>query len=148
MSSRWLSPDGATAIEAVGAASRAPGGRVDDLEHDPRRQPGAGRRGGHRGSWRRLAWSPDGSQIAYTGVRQVGDTLEPLPSVYVVDLERGTTRQLAGREFGHIRQMAWSPDGSQLTVVAGGGPDQPNPALNPLVSAHEASLYLVGVDGC
>ena len=144
ITSGWLSPDGTTAVELLGR-QRVVLRDVDDVSatHVVNLERGDG----HPGSFI-FAWSPDGSQIAYTGFRRVGTAVVPVPSVYVVDLERGTTRQLAGREFGHIRQMAWSPDGSQLAVVAG-APVRFDPTWqsNPMAAPREASLYLVDVDG-
>ena len=141
VTSGWLSPDGTTAVEHLGR-QRVVLRDVDDVSatHVINREPAVD----HRGWFG--AWSPDGSQIAYTGLRRVGTAATPATPVYVFDLERGTTRQLAGSEFGHIRQMAWSPDGSQLVVVAGEWV-RADALNNPLASAREASLYLVDVDG-
>ena len=50
--------------------------------------------------------------------------------------------------FGHIRQMAWSPDGSHLLVIAGPW-TQTNPeptGLNPMTGSMETGLYLVRAD--
>ena len=63
------------------------------------------------------AWSPDGTRIAYAVEQQVG--LDVVPSIFVVDLDTGITRELVGPWFGHIRHMTWSPDGPQLLVTAG-----------------------------
>jgi Tol biopolymer transport system component len=91
-------------------------------------------------------WSPDGSDIAVIAYREQGEFLEP--TVQVVDVESGTHRELVGPEFGHIRQLAWSPDGLQLLLVAG---DYRLPSarvdLNPLASPKATGLYLVSADG-
>ena len=60
----------------------------------------------------------------------------------------GRARQLVPPGFGHIRQMAWSPDGSQLLVIA--GPWRQSTiltSLNPVTSSKETGLYLVESDG-
>lgn len=142
----WLSPDGTSSIEAV-AGDRL---RVNDVEgFQPSRvielDPPVGDL--DTGVVPITAWSPDGARIAYAVYDQVGKDM--LPSVYIVDLETGDARQLVGQGFGHIRQMAWSPDGSQLLVIAGPW-RQTNPesrSLNPLTSPKETGLYLVNADG-
>ena len=146
VSSPWLSPDGTAAIEVIGGDRL----RLNDLEGvDPPRvielDPPVGDL--DTGVVPVTAWSPDSSRIAYTAYEQVGTDL--LPSVYVVDIKTGDARQLVGQGLGHIRQMAWSPDGSQLLAVAGPW-RQTNPEstqLNPLTSPKKAGLYLAGADG-
>ena len=53
-----------------------------------------------------LAWSPDGSRIAYVDGS----------SVYAVDMEGGVERSLLADSFKHIVHIAWSPDSSQILV--------------------------------
>jgi hypothetical protein len=52
-----------------------------------------------------LAWSPDGSRIAYADGS----------SVYAVDVE-GVDRSLLADSFGRIIHIGWSPDSSQILV--------------------------------
>ena len=86
-------------------------------------------------------WSPDGSQVAY--VWSKGGDLGT-PAVGIIDLATGVSRQLI-RWAGHIRHLAWSPDGTQILMVAGA--EVPHGAsLNPFVSPQETSLYLVDID--
>jgi hypothetical protein len=147
----WLAPDGTTAIAAVEperlqlvGLGDSDGSRVVELA--PPVMPPAG-----NVEWGFVlspaaAWSPDGSQIAYTAHRTAGTDL--MPSVHVTDLETGTSRQLIGPAFGHIRQMAWSPDGSQLLLIAGPWRHPTTlPILNPMVLPQKAGLYLVNPDG-
>ncbi|WP_130354242.1 hypothetical protein [Agromyces ramosus] len=143
----WLSPDGTAAIEFF--EDEGDRLRLNDLEGvDASRvielDPPVGDR--DTGVVPVTAWSPDGARIAYLAYQQ--DGMDVLPSVYVVDLDTGSTRQLVGPGFDHIRQMAWSPDGSQLLVIAGPW-RQKNPestSLNPLTSPKKAGLYLVSAD--
>lgn len=51
-----------------------------------------------------LAWSPDGSRVAYAG-----------SEIHVTDLATGQTTSLAGG-VGSVNTMAWSPDGTSLAV--------------------------------
>lgn len=145
----WLSPDGTTVIDGFdgghGLRLRnlvdADASRV--IELDP---PVGGPSTMESGVIATTAWSPDGAQIAYTSFRRVGRTF--LPSVHVVDLGTGSTRPLAHPQFGHIRQMSWSPDGRHLLVIAGPWHQSTSrPSGNPLVAPQETGLYLLGTDG-
>ena len=144
VSDPWLSPDGGTAIELV-TAERL---HLRDLEdRDASRVIEFEQPISHLDAWYVPvhAWSPDGARIAITVDRRVDNDLAP--SVYIVDLDIGTTRELAGLEFGHIRHMTWSPDGSRLLLVA--SPLRlstiTTPA-NPLTEPLSAGLYLVDPD--
>jgi Tol biopolymer transport system component len=66
-----------------------------------------------------LAWSPDGTQLAYT-VRD---------EVRILDVASGTSRKIATGGV-HGTDLAWSPDGTTIAMAPGG-----------------ASLRLVGTDG-
>lgn len=55
-------------------------------------------------------WSPDGSQMIFVSNR------EGSPALYLVDVESGDLRYLAG-SIGHITAINWSPDGTMLAVV-------------------------------
>jgi Tol biopolymer transport system component len=71
-------------------------------------------------------FSPDGAQIAYfDGMGDWGNTLR------VMNAEGSGVRVVIGQEFGHVNDLAWSPDGSRLAFHAlyGGG------------------IWIVGVDG-
>ena len=141
----WLAPDGTTVIDLITAdrlylRDLESGGPHRFVELDPPVAEGLP-------SWfiPIHAWSPDGSRIAYTVDPQFGVHVQP--SVYVVDLDDGATRELVGPGFGHIRHMTWSPDGSRLLVVAGPwrGPTGLT-ASNPLTLPQETGLYLVDTD--
>jgi Tol biopolymer transport system component len=54
------------------------------------------------------AWSPDGTEIAFTGAGAIG------PNVFVMDLNGGSVRQLA---LGY--SPAWSPDGTHIAYSGG-----------------------------
>jgi Tol biopolymer transport system component len=71
-------------------------------------------------------FSPDGAQIAYfDGGGDVDNTLR------VINADGGGVRVVIDQEFGHVNDLAWSPDGSRLAFHAlyGGG------------------IWIVGVDG-
>jgi Tol biopolymer transport system component len=71
-------------------------------------------------------FSPDGAQIAYfDGGGDVDNTLR------VVNADGTGVRVVIDQEFGHVNDLAWSPDGSRLAFHApyGGG------------------IWTVGVDG-
>jgi Tol biopolymer transport system component len=81
-------------------------------------------------------WSPDGTRVAY--IWSKGGNLDT-PAVGIIDLETGAARELISG-WGLITQLAWSPDGSQLLVVAG-----PGPRLAP-DGDLPANLYRVDID--
>jgi Tol biopolymer transport system component len=62
-----------------------------------------------------------------------------------MDLETGVSRELASG-WGVVRQIAWSPDGSQILVIGGRETISHHSQLNPLVNPLPASLFLVDVD--
>lgn len=73
-----------------------------------------------------LAWSPDGSRLAYLLSETATSTLSGMPpegDVGVLDLATGQARPVAGAE--RVWTAAFSPDGSELAVqhpdAAGGG---------------------------
>jgi Tol biopolymer transport system component len=71
-------------------------------------------------------FSPDGTQIAYfVGGGDWGNTLR------VMNADGSDVRVVIDQEFGHVNDLAWSPDGSRLAFHApyGGG------------------IWIVGVDG-
>jgi Tol biopolymer transport system component len=147
-SSAWLSPDGTKGLvfESPGQRSLGPGrlyvmdlddvraSRVIEVEGiEPTRSVS---KGGDDSQPAMPVWSPDGTRIAYIWSKEGNlDT----PAVGIVDLETGAARELISG-WGLITQLAWSPDGSQLLVVAGPGP--------PLAPGGDlpASLFLVDVD--
>jgi DNA-directed RNA polymerase specialized sigma24 family protein len=84
------------------------------------------------------AWSPDGSAIAFVSREENGFFA---PKVEVVSVDGGDRRVvLVGPEFGHVRHLSWSPDGSQLLVIAGD-------STNHLLAGQATRLYLVNADG-
>jgi dipeptidyl aminopeptidase/acylaminoacyl peptidase len=76
-----------------------------------------------------LAWSPDGTQIAF--IRTYGEF--PPDDLYVMDADGGNVRQLT-----HVDQyqvgVSWSPDGAWLVVGRGG-------------ANRDYDLWLVRADG-
>lgn len=91
-------------------------------------------------------WSPDSSQLAVASYRNAGNHQEP--TLHIVDLESGAVRDLLGSRFGHIRNLAWSPDGNQILVIAGEFKNTvAPPSLNPYVNPIVTSIYLVNPDG-
>jgi hypothetical protein len=87
-------------------------------------------------------WSPDGSQVAYVWSKG-GDIATP--AVGIVDLANDSSRELSSG-WGLIRHIAWSPDGSQLLIVAGHDAPEYGGQLNPLTLPQPTSLYAVDID--
>jgi sugar lactone lactonase YvrE len=71
------------------------------------------------------AFSPDGSQIAYFDGS--GDHSN---SLHVMNADGSDVRELTEPDYGHIDELAWSPDGSRLAFSLEGG-----------------GAWVVGVDG-
>jgi hypothetical protein len=90
-------------------------------------------------------WSPDGSEVAFVVYKVPAQGGSWEPTVQIIDLDSGARRELVGPEFGHIRNLAWSPDGSQLLLVTGDWLP-PNPILNPLANVHPTDVYLVDTE--
>ena len=65
-----------------------------------------------------VAWSPDGSTIAFSGMKG------GLSDLYLFDLKTGALRPLTNDRFADL-QPAWSPDGRSLAFVTdrSSGPD-------------------------
>ncbi|WP_448003559.1 TolB family protein [Agromyces bauzanensis] len=139
----WLSPDGTAVVDQV-TADRL---RLRDI--------GSGRTSRVIELHPRVAdldstvgptatWSPDGSRIAFTLYREVGE--DRLPTIYVVNLDTGAVRQ-SRTGFGHIRQTSWAPDSSHLLVIAGPWRMSTElPGLNPLVNPKKTGLFLLDTD--
>ena len=136
----WLSPDGTTGLGGVdptriGYVDLA----TDHSFHLGLEPPLAA----DRSVGNRAAWSADGSRIAFLTVADPRAGAEP--TLHVVDFSTGANEVLERLDVGHVRHVVWSPDDSQLLVVAG-APLQDRP-LNPLVHPQATSLYLVATDG-
>jgi Tol biopolymer transport system component len=80
------------------------------------------------------AWSPDDSEIAFSGTDRVGNH-----NIYVVTLATFDVRAIT-RWLGDTFEMtpAWSPDGSQIAFAAGSW--QANPA-------GSGAIYVAGANG-
>jgi Tol biopolymer transport system component len=71
-------------------------------------------------------FSPNGAQIAYfDGMGDWGNTLR------VMNADGSGVRVVIDQEFGHVNDLAWSPDGSRLAFHA----------------LYGAGIWIVGVDG-
>lgn len=137
----WLAPDGTKDVDFFGGHRlllrdlKSPkASRSIDLLSPP----------GVQNIGEPFAWSPDGTKLAVR-LSVWGDALL---SVGVLDVKTGDVQPLVPPVFGHIRQMAWSPTGSKLLVVAGrtDHPSVPS-GRNPLVYPHEAGVHLVDMSG-
>jgi dipeptidyl aminopeptidase/acylaminoacyl peptidase len=63
------------------------------------------------------AWSPDGSQIAFTADRSGERWRWPAPSVWVVSAQGGEARQLTDESLSCVAP-AWSPSGETVAFLA------------------------------
>jgi len=135
VTSAWMSPDGterlgyAPSLEIIDLVGNRPSRVIGEVELSFQHPMSV--------------WSPDSLLVAYIWSKG-GDSATP--AVGIIDLTSGARRELISG-WGLIRQLVWSPDGSQILVVAGPtAPDLGNRTLNPLTNPQPASLYLVDVD--
>ncbi|HWJ66725.1 MAG TPA: hypothetical protein VNT31_08610 [Nocardioides sp.] len=84
------------------------------------------------------AFSPDGTQIAYFDGR--GDSSHSLRIINADGTGLRIIPTSAGLMSGHIRGLAWSPDGQQLIFETDVSPDGE-------VLQHGTGIWIVGVDG-
>lgn len=76
------------------------------------------------------AWSPDGTQIAYTM-----DDISNTHQVFVMDLETRSSHQLTSGSLPAYSPL-WSPDGRRMAFAS--GPPWPQGTLD---------IYVIGIDG-
>jgi Tol biopolymer transport system component len=87
-----------------------------------------------------LAWSPDGTQIAYAAAPAGSPDGNSPDGVYVVSVNGGEHALIAGSLGGEVpggeegSGLVWSPDGTRIAVLAGAG-------------GAEARLYIMNADG-
>ena len=145
----WLSPDGSEALFAAAPRrGNPPPVALDVLDlEDPGQSrlvelapSGPGARAAQ--SAKMPVWSPDGSQAAYVFDENNGPGNQ---GVAIANLSTGETRELASG-WGMIRQLAWSPDGSQVLLVAMAEQQREHFLSMHLSGPQEASLVLVDVD--
>ena len=83
------------------------------------------------------AISPDGSQVAYTTKTEDGVPAELYvtdSALYVMDVDSGRTTLLVEPSMGSVYQPTFSPDGTQIAYIDGGGD-------------HSHSVWVVNADG-
>ena len=104
----WLSPDGSqmTTIQPDGNIA------VMNLDGSNRSQLTRVPDGVRYGS---ASWSPTGSQIAV--VVRPGDLGEG-NSIALIDVQTAAIRPVSGSDLPWIRQITWSPDGTQTVAIA------------------------------
>ena len=144
--SNWLSPDGALSAAAFPGEGSAPGHiAVTGFDDSPQTPHGIYEL--PQFEWPTgPVWSPAGTQIAVVAYRNVGEFQEA--TLHIIDLENGSVRDLLASEYGHIRNIAWSPDGSQILVIAGEFQNTVALAsLNPYVNPIATSIYVLSPDG-
>lgn len=131
----WLSPDGAKGL-AFGQGRLY----VLDLQDLVASRSIPLDRDGYPG-----AWSPDGSQAAWIQSATDGDVSYSTGIISITDLASGRSRVLTELTGMYIRHITWSPDGSQLLVIAGEDDLPWGASLNPLVLPQPTNLYVVEI---
>jgi hypothetical protein len=138
--SNWLSPDGQTRAgeEIVDLRDMSVESRI---ELDPDRFPSVD-------GWGHIyvpTWSPDGAEFAFVIASYDDQTRSWKHQIHIYNRAEKAFRQLAGSEFGHVRNLAWSPDGTQLLVIAGDLVLPFDELHNPLGGPLATSIYLVDI---
>lgn len=101
-----------------------------------------------------FAWSPDGRTIALTSPDEPTDEDErrkterddpnvygeslPNARLFMVDLDSGKLDQIA-TDAGHIREIAWSPDGSRIACLSSPTPELESYRQSDLVTVDPTS---------
>ena len=92
------------------------------------------------------AWSPDGSEAAWSHLTTDGDVSHWTGIISISDLVSGRSRVLTELTGRYIRHITWSPDGSQLLVIAGDdGPAVGRVPRSTQSGLQPTSLYLVDI---
>ncbi len=82
------------------------------------------------------AWSPDGTEVAYTANLRRDHDLEPRAHLIVVDVETGRSRRLTG-DLATFDAPVWLPDGRTIAAIGGYLPD----------NFYTADVWLIAADG-
>jgi hypothetical protein len=138
VTSNWLSPDGHAAAgrEIVDLRDMSV---ESTIELDPDRFPGVE-------GWGQIyvpTWSPDGAEFAFVIASHDDQARSWNHTIHIYNRAERGFRQLEGPEFGHVRNMAWSPDGTQLLIIAGDLVLPFDEMHNPLAGPLATSIYLV-----
>jgi TolB protein len=83
------------------------------------------------------AWSPDGTQIAYTGTGDVEIEDPTLEEIYVMNGDGGHVQQLTKNAVPDV-SPAWSPDGKRIVFSRG---------VDLTAEIPSAALYVMDADG-
>jgi TolB protein len=88
------------------------------------------------------AWSPDGTQIAFTRNQDIGEsTTFTFDDVFAMDADGSDVRQVtADEEDVWSGQPTWSPDGKELAYVRG-------ESIASTVTSKYGELFRIGLDG-
>jgi Tol biopolymer transport system component len=93
-----------------------------------------------------LAWSPDGTRIAFgRWINDADGNVDPRP-VTIVDLATNTEVEASNREVNGYEGWSWSPDGKSIIEVPGEGSDDAGSVV--IVDATTgAARFVTGWDG-
>jgi Tol biopolymer transport system component len=86
-----------------------------------------------------LAWSPDGTHIAYVQSRLRYDTLKP--QIFVMNADGSEQTPLTSILGDYPESLSWSPDGSRIAYSTG------TPPSGRAVNGPVAEVRVVGIDG-
>ena len=114
----WIVNADGTGLRRVSSFEAPGGGGIVDEEH--------------------TAWSPDGKKIAFgRWITYPDGSTDPRP-VVIVDLATGEEREASNREVNGYHSWSWSPDGSSILQVPGGGNEHADSVIEVDATTGEA----------
>ncbi len=93
------------------------------------------------------AWSPDGSQIAFTYTPNAASDVVPTSEIWVMKPDGSDMRRVAGAPDENLLYPAWSGDGKYIYFTAEGSNEQQAPMGLPISPGNKRRIDRIEVGG-